>query len=96
MSAVDFTPSQLDAIDIEKRYLDACVVAGPGSGKTTVLVEYFKRLVAAGIDPLRILAITFTEKAGIAPADVKDLAPDPQIENSNGVHVKCLVGRHEV
>ena len=63
MSAVDFTPSQLDAIDIEKRHLDACVVAGPGSGKTTVLVEYFKRLVAAGIDPLRILAITFTEKA---------------------------------
>src|SRR5580698_9168619 len=42
---------------------DACVVAGPGSGKTTVLVEYFRRLVAAGVDPLRILAITFTEKA---------------------------------
>ena len=46
-----------------KRHLDACVVAGPGSGKTTVLVEYFRRLVADGIDPLRILAITFTEKA---------------------------------
>jgi hypothetical protein len=39
------------------------VVAGPGSGKTTVLVEYFRRLVAGGVDPLRILAITFTEKA---------------------------------
>jgi ATP-dependent exoDNAse (exonuclease V) beta subunit len=39
------------------------VVAGPGSGKTTVLVEYFRRLVQAGVDPLRILAITFTEKA---------------------------------
>src|SRR5205085_9687533 len=43
--------------------MDACVVAGPGSGKTTVLVEYFKRLVEAGVDPLRVLAITFTEKA---------------------------------
>ncbi|MCU1237174.1 MAG: helicase/exodeoxyribonuclease subunit [Candidatus Solibacter sp.] len=63
MSAVDFTPDQLDAVDVEKRHLDACVVAGPGSGKTTVLVEYFRRLVAAGVDPLRILAITFTEKA---------------------------------
>ncbi len=63
MNAVHFTPSQLAAIDIEKRAFDACVVAGPGSGKTTVLVEYFKRLVAAGVDPLRILAITFTEKA---------------------------------
>src|ERR1051326_2322603 len=60
---MDFTPDQLDAVDVSKRHLDACVVAGPGSGKTTVLVEYFKRLVAAGIDPMRILAITFTEKA---------------------------------
>src|SRR5215471_12922714 len=60
---LQLTPSQLDAIDIEKRHLDTCVVAGPGSGKTTVLVEYFKRLVGAGVDPLRILAITFTEKA---------------------------------
>src|SRR5262245_410430 len=58
-----FTPAQLDAVDVTRRHEDACVVAGPGSGKTTVLVEYFRRLVAAGVDPLRILAITFTEKA---------------------------------
>ena len=58
-----FTPDQLDAIDVSRRHQDACVVAGPGSGKTTVLVEYFRRLVEAGVDPLRILAITFTEKA---------------------------------
>ena len=59
-----FTAAQLDAIDINRRNEDACIVAGPGSGKTTVLVEYFHRLVAdAHIDPLRILAITFTEKA---------------------------------
>ena len=63
MSAVRFTPAQLDATDVARRHLDACVVAGPGSGKTTVLVEYFRRLVDAGVDPLRILAITFTEKA---------------------------------
>ncbi len=63
MSGTRFTAAQLEAIDISKSHLDTCVVAGPGSGKTTVLVEYFARLVAAGIDPLRILAITFTEKA---------------------------------
>ena len=63
MSEVRFTPSQQEAIDVTRRHLDACVVAGPGSGKTTVLVEYFRKLVAAGVDPLRILAITFTEKA---------------------------------
>jgi ATP-dependent helicase/nuclease subunit A len=63
MREVRFTPSQADAIDATRRHRDACVVAGPGSGKTTVLVEYFGNLVAAGVDPLRILAITFTEKA---------------------------------
>ena len=63
MSAILFTPDQRNAIDPAHRHLDACVVAGPGSGKTTVLVEYFRQLVGAGVDPLRILAITFTEKA---------------------------------
>ena len=38
---MNFTRDQLDAVDIAKRHLDTCVVAGPGSGKTTVLVEYF-------------------------------------------------------
>jgi ATP-dependent exoDNAse (exonuclease V) beta subunit len=60
---VRYTPAQQAAIDISQRGRDACVVAGPGSGKTTVLVEYFRRLVESGADPLRILAITFTEKA---------------------------------
>ncbi len=63
MSGIPFTADQRNAIDVSQRNLDACVVAGPGSGKTTVLVEYFHQLVAAGVDPLRILAITFTEKA---------------------------------
>jgi ATP-dependent helicase/nuclease subunit A len=59
----DFTADQRRAVDVSRRDKDCCVVAGPGSGKTTVLVEYFKRLVEAGVDPLRILSITFTEKA---------------------------------
>src|ERR1035438_10530975 len=63
MTAIPFTADQRNAIDIARRHADACVGAGPGSGKTTVLVEYFRQLVAAGVDPLRILAITFTEKA---------------------------------
>jgi ATP-dependent exoDNAse (exonuclease V) beta subunit len=63
MSEVRFTPAQLAALDIARSRQDTCIVAGPGSGKTTVLVEYFRRLVEAGADPLRILSITFTEKA---------------------------------
>ncbi len=57
------TPRQLEAVAVEKTPRDTCVVAGPGSGKTTVLVAHFEQLVAGGMDPLRILAITFTDKA---------------------------------
>jgi ATP-dependent exoDNAse (exonuclease V) beta subunit len=58
----EFTPEQLAAI--EYRDMDACVVAGPGSGKTTVLVERYRSLIVGrhfGFE--EILAITFTEKA---------------------------------
>lgn len=60
--ATEFTASQLEAI--EYRRSDACVVAGPGSGKTTVLVERYRRLIEEHrFEPREILAITFTEKA---------------------------------
>lgn len=39
------------------------VCAGPGSGKTAVLVERVKYLIEKGVPPKRILAITFTKKA---------------------------------
>ncbi len=49
---------------VERWGQDVCVVAGPGSGKTRVLIERFAWLVEErGCDPTRILAITFTEKA---------------------------------
>ncbi|HYI96210.1 MAG TPA: UvrD-helicase domain-containing protein, partial [Bryobacteraceae bacterium] len=49
---------------------DVCVVAGPGSGKTSVLIERFSWLVSQqGVDPGRILAITFTDKAA---TEIKD------------------------
>lgn len=57
------TARQLEAVAVEAPPRDTCVVAGPGSGKTTVLVAYFEQLVESGVDPLRILAITFTDKA---------------------------------
>src|SRR4030088_1926826 len=60
---IDFTEAQRNAIGLDVLGKDTCVVAGPGSGKTTVLIERFRGLVESGVSPLRILAITFTEKA---------------------------------
>jgi ATP-dependent helicase/nuclease subunit A len=55
-------PTQRAAV--ERTNQDVCVVAGPGSGKTRVLIERFAWLVEFhDVSPSRILAITFTEKA---------------------------------
>ncbi len=60
---MNFTPSQLDAVNTGT-HGDTCIVAVPGSGKTTVLVEFYRRLVVEkSVAPQHILAITFTEKA---------------------------------
>ena len=59
----EFTEAQRNAIGLHALDKDTCVVAGPGSGKTTVLIERFRGLVESGVPPSRILAITFTEKA---------------------------------
>jgi len=58
------TLSDTQRAAVERTNQDVCVVAGPGSGKTRVLIERFAWLVEFhNIDPSRILAITFTEKA---------------------------------
>ncbi|MDX6649777.1 MAG: ATP-dependent helicase/nuclease subunit [Solirubrobacteraceae bacterium] len=57
-----FTPEQSDAI--RARRGSRLLSANAGSGKTAVVVERFARAVLEdGMDPRRILAITFTEKA---------------------------------
>ena len=56
------TDSQIKGVETTDR--DICVVAGPGSGKTHVLVERFANLVTEhNVSINEILTLTFTEKA---------------------------------
>jgi DNA helicase-2/ATP-dependent DNA helicase PcrA len=51
------------------------VVAGAGTGKTAVIAERFRRLVASGVAPASILVMTFTERAaGEMRQRIEDLA----------------------
>ena len=54
------TDEQQAIIDHKDGHL--LVLAGPGSGKTFVLVERVQKLVESGVKPEEILCITFTEK----------------------------------
>ncbi|GAA3181141.1 UvrD-helicase domain-containing protein [Streptomyces ramulosus] len=45
------------------------VLAGPGTGKTTTLVESVAARVSRGTDPERILVLTFSRKAAVALRD---------------------------
>lgn len=55
------TPEQLKAIETTARL--AVVIACAGSGKTTVIAERVKWLIAQGVNPEAIAAITYTNAA---------------------------------
>src|SRR5437868_12240924 len=73
--AIKLTATQHRVVDHDDGAL--LVVAGPGSGKTRVLTERIRRLLARPDEHFRVLALTFTNKA--ANEMVERLVSVPQI-----------------
>ncbi|MGV9879741.1 ATP-dependent helicase [Streptomyces sp. NPDC003006] len=65
-------PPRLDAGQravVDHRGGPLLVLAGPGTGKTTTLVEAVAARVARGADPARLLVLTFSRKAAVELRD---------------------------
>ena len=58
---MELNSSQKLAVEYSKGPL--LLVAGPGSGKTRVIIERILHLVNSGVKPDEILCLTFTKKA---------------------------------
>jgi len=67
------------------------VEAGPGSGKTRVLTERVRRLLADSNDHFRVLALTFTNKAANEMVERLDDVPDIRKRSFIGtLHSFCM------
>ena len=82
-------PKQVEAVTHGEGPL--LILAGAGSGKTTVLTRRVAYLIAQGVSPWSILAITFTNKAA---DELKNRIRDLLGEEANGVwamtfHAAC-------
>ncbi|MET7480077.1 ATP-dependent DNA helicase [Streptomyces sp. NPDC005648] len=65
-------PPRLDAAQrrvVDHRAGPLLVLAGPGTGKTTTLVESAAARIARGGDPARVLVLTFSRKAAVELRD---------------------------
>ncbi|MET7450886.1 UvrD-helicase domain-containing protein [Streptomyces sp. NPDC005574] len=65
-------PPRLDAVQravVDHRAGPLLVLAGPGTGKTTTLVESVAARIARGGDPARVLVLTFSRRAAVELRD---------------------------
>jgi len=89
---VSFTPLPQQRRAIEAPLGPVLVVAGPGAGKTFCLIARIQHLISTGIDPHRICAVTFTNRAAeeIAGRLKQTLGDKAEAVTRGTIHALCL------
>ena len=101
MAANTFTPTTSQRAAIEAPLGPALVLAGPGAGKTFCLIERIRYLIEhLGLDPSRIIAFTFTNKAAEEIAGRLEKVDGASLVHRGTIHAFCAellrqFGQHE-
>lgn len=93
MTTTDFTPTARQLLAIQAELGPVLVLAGPGAGKTFCLIERIRYLVERkGLDPARICAVTFTNKAAgeIAGRLGGALGDQATVVTRSTIHALCV------
>ncbi len=88
-----FSPSAAQLEAIEADFGPTLVLAGPGAGKTFCLIERIRFLVdRKGLDPARICALTFTNKAAeeVAARLRRELGDRADTISRSTIHSLCV------
>jgi superfamily I DNA/RNA helicase/inhibitor of KinA sporulation pathway (predicted exonuclease) len=86
-------PSPAQSLAINAPLGPVLVLAGPGAGKTFCLIQRIRYLVdEQGLDPSRILAVTFTNRAAGEIADrlADTLGPRAEAITRGTIHALCV------
>ena len=94
----DLNPQQCEAVKHGRDPL--LIVAGAGTGKTTTLAHRVAALIASGVDPRRILLLTFTRRAAAEMlrrvdsllARVSEAADAPTRQSANAENARIWGG----
>ncbi len=95
---IQLDKTQKKAVEYDRGNL--IVIAGPGAGKTRVIVSRIHHLIENGVDPDRILAVTFTNKAADEIREritesLGDIESEPTVSTFHSFALRIIREFHE-